>query len=456
MFSDRRMAGQRLAQALRRYRGPETVVLGLPRGGVPVAAEVAAALSAPLDVIVVRKLGVPFQPELAMGAVGEGGVTIVNHEVMQTLHVSEVELSAVAERERRVVEERAHRFRPASERLTLDGKVAVIVDDGIATGSTARAACAVARASGAALVVLAVPWPRQTVIPSTGPRSTSSCASSARSASTRSGQFYEDFGQTTDDEVAALLRLAAAATAGDSEQEDSSVVRHLMPEHADEDREVSIPIPGAELAGHLTIPAGAREVVLFAHGSGSSRHSPRNRYVASVLQEGGLGTLLFDLLTASEEAHRSAVFDIDLLASRLVATSEWLEREPAAAGLPIAYFGASTGAAAALAAAAERPEQTAAVVSRGGRPDLAMPILAEVRAPTLLIVGGLDEVVLELNGRAQRRLTCENRLAIVPGATHLFEEAGTLAQAAHLARDWFLDHLPGQPALPQGEQKVGV
>jgi putative phosphoribosyl transferase len=456
MFSDRRMAGQRLAQALRRYRGPDTVVLGLPRGGVPVAAEIAAALSAPLDVIVVRKLGVPFQPELAMGAVGEGGVTIVNHEVMQTLHVSEVELSAVAERERRVVEERAHRFRPASERLTLDGKVAVIVDDGIATGSTARAACAVARASGAALVVLAVPVAPADRHPEHWPEVDEFVCLERPFRFYAVGQFYEDFGQTTDDEVAALLRLAAAATAGDSEQEDSAVVRHLMPEHADEDREVSIPVPGAELAGHLTIPARAREVVLFAHGSGSSRHSPRNRYVASVLQEGGLGTLLFDLLTASEEAHRSAVFDIDLLASRLVATSEWLEREPAAAGLPIAYFGASTGAAAALAAAAERPEQTAAVVSRGGRPDLAMPILAEVRAPTLLIVGGRDEVVLELNGRAQRRLTCENRLAIVPGATHLFEEAGTLAQAAHLARDWFLDHLPGQPALPQGEQKVGV
>ena len=360
MFSDRRMAGQRLAQALRRFRGPETVVLGLPRGGVPVAAEVAAALSAPLDVIVVRKLGVPFQPELAMGAVGEGGVTIVNHEVMQTLHVSEVELSAVAERERRVVEERAHRFRPASERLTLDGKVAVIVDDGIATGSTARAACAVARASGAALVVLAVPVAPADRHPEHWPEVDEFVCLERPFRFYAVGQFYEDFGQTTDDEVAALLRLAAAATAGDSEQEDSSVVRHLMPEHADEDREASIPIPGAELAGHLTIPARAREVVLFAHGSGSSRHSPRNRYVASVLQEGGLGTLLFDLLTASEEAHRSAVFDIDLLASRLVATSEWLEREPAAAGLPIAYFGASTGAAAALAAAAERPEQSAA------------------------------------------------------------------------------------------------
>jgi putative phosphoribosyl transferase len=219
------------------------------------------------------------------------------------------------------------------------------------------------------------------------------------------------------------------------------VVRHLSPEHPAADQEVQIAAAGAELPGHAAVPADARGVVLFAHGSGSSRHSSRNRYVATVLQDGGLGTLLFDLLTPAEEAHRASVFDIDLLASRLAGATDWLRTQPWARGLPVGYFGASTGAAAALAAAAKRPGEVAAVVSRGGRPDLAIPVLEGVEAPTLLIVGSRDEVVLELNRRAQRYLRCESHLSVVPNATHLFEEPGTLAQAARLARDWFLAHL---------------
>ncbi len=207
------------------------------------------------------------------------------------------------------------------------------------------------------------------------------------------------------------------------------------------DAEVEIPCGAAHLAGRLTIPAGATGLVVFAHGSGSSRHSPRNRYVAEVLQEAGLGTLLFDLLTTSEERDRANVFDIDLLAGRLHLTASWVRRLPAAGGLPLGYFGASTGAAAALWASTEEGADVAAVVSRGGRPDLAGPRLAAVSAPTLLIVGSLDEVVLHLNRQAQAQMTCESRLAVVPGATHLFEEPGTLQQAAELARDWFVAHL---------------
>ena len=181
--------------------------------------------------------------------------------------------------------------------------------------------------------------------------------------------------------------------------------------------------------------------MVFAHGSGSSRHSRRNRYVAGVLNKAGLGTLLFDLLTPEEELDRANVFDIGLLARRLVQVTGWLRAQPRAAQAAIGYFGASTGAAAALAAAAEPGTDIAAVVSRGGRPDLARPRLAAVTAPTLLIVGGRDEVVLDLNRRAQAELRCENDLAVVPGATHLFEEPGTLAAAAGLARDWFITHL---------------
>ncbi len=200
--------------------------------------------------------------------------------------------------------------------------------------------------------------------------------------------------------------------------------------------EICIPLDGgAELGGELVLPAGARGLVLFAHGSGSGRFSPRNRAVASHLNDARFATLLFDLLSAGEEGERALVFDIPLLAERLLAASRWLERCADVAGLPLGYFGASTGAAAALSAAARLPGRVGAVVSRGGRPDLAED-LGSVRAATLLIVGGADREVLELNRRAQAELRCTSELAVVEGATHLFEEPGALRQVGRLARAW--------------------
>lgn len=201
-------------------------------------------------------------------------------------------------------------------------------------------------------------------------------------------------------------------------------------------------IPPLGLPGSLLIPANATGVVVFAHGSGSSRFSPRNQYVAKALREAGLGTLLFDLLSEEEEAVRAHVFDIDLLADRLSAATAWLAKQPAAAGLPVGLFGASTGAAAALVAAA-RADIYGAVISRGGRPDLAGDALPLVAAPTLLIVGGHDYEVLDLNREALARMKCPKELSIVPGATHLFEEAGALDIVIDLARAWFLRHLTG-------------
>ncbi|MFG6200874.1 dienelactone hydrolase family protein [Nonomuraea sp. JJY05] len=198
------------------------------------------------------------------------------------------------------------------------------------------------------------------------------------------------------------------------------------------------------MSGDLVVPDGAHGVVVFAHGSGSSRLSPRNRYVAGALNKAGLGTLLFDLLTPQEEADRANVFDIGLLAERLLERTRRLrEQEEEAAGLPIGYFGASTGAAAALWAAAEPDNAISAIVSRGGRPDLAGPRLAAVRAPTLLIVGGRDPIVVKLNEEAQQRLRAESRITVVPGATHLFEEPGALETVAEHARNWFTTHLRG-------------
>lgn len=208
--------------------------------------------------------------------------------------------------------------------------------------------------------------------------------------------------------------------------------------------DIEIPVQHAGLAGDLEIPPAARAIVVFAHGSGSGRHSPRNRFVAQYLREDGLGTLLMDLLTPEEERvdRRTAAlrFDIELLASRLHDASDWLRRQPRLAKMKIGYFGASTGAAAALIAAAARPD-IAAVVSRGGRPDLAGEALRGVQAPTLLIVGGDDFPVIEMNRNALAKLRCEKRLEIVPGASHLFEEPGTLEDVVRLARQWFSDHI---------------
>ena len=202
---------------------------------------------------------------------------------------------------------------------------------------------------------------------------------------------------------------------------------------------VAISVDAVLLPGELALPAQASGVVLFAHGSGSSRHSPRNTYVAGVLREAGLGTLLFDLLTTAEDRDYATRFDIPLLTSRLVAATHWILRETAATALPIGYFGASTGAAAALAAAAQMGARIGAVVSRGGRPDLAgATALPRVTAPTLLIVGGRDPAVIALNREACGQLACVKTLHIVPGATHLFEEPGTLEQVASLAADWFV------------------
>ncbi|HEX9042456.1 MAG TPA: phosphoribosyltransferase family protein [Trebonia sp.] len=418
VFADRDDAGRRLAACLEHLRGESAVVLGLPRGGVPVAFQVARALGMPLDVIVVRKLGVSRQPELAMGAVGEGGVRVINREVVREAGVTQKVLAAIVERERATVEARAARYRARWPRQPLYRRTAVVVDDGIATGATARAACQVARAHGAARVVLAVPVaPRGWRARIGGDADELVCVETPP-VFFAIGQYYASFPQVPDNEVLACLQRAAAALHG-----------------------------GLAVAeGDLTVPENAPGIVVFAHGSGSSRHSPRNRHVARILNGAGLGTLLFDLLTPEEEANRANVFDIGLLAGRLAEATRWLRARPGAKGGAICYFGASTGAAAALWAAAEPGAGIAAVVSRGGRPDLARPRLAAVTSPVLLIVGGDDQVVLDLNRRAQAELRCENDLAVVPGASHLFEEPGTLDAAAGLARDWFIRHLEHQPA----------
>ncbi|MET9960976.1 alpha/beta family hydrolase [Streptomyces sp. NPDC006326] len=422
-FTDREDAGRRLATALRPYAQANPVVLGLPRGGVPVAFEVAEALHAPLDVIVVRKLGVPYQRELAFGAIGEGGVRVISEDIVRRGRISAQAIASVEEAEQTELTRRAARFRAGRPRVDLASRTAIVVDDGIATGATAAAACQVVRAQGAARVVMAAPVAPPDAVARVGAAADEVVCLATPSDFSAVGQWYQDFSQTPDEEVVALLARAARQPAATAQ-------------------EVTVSAAGLDLPGDLVLPPAAKAVIVFAHGSGSSRHSPRNRQVATTLNRAGLGTLLFDLLTPAEEGNRANVFDIETLAARLSGATAWLATRTSA---PVAYFGASTGAAAALVAAGSPDSPVYAVVSRGGRPDLAGPHLGAVRAPTLLIVGGDDDLVLTLNREAQARLRCENRLEIVEGATHLFEEPGALQEVSALAEHWFTTHRPEAP-----------
>ncbi len=426
-FADRRAAGRELAAHLGAFAPEHPVVLGLARGGVPVAYEVALALGAPLDVLVVRKIGSPGNPEYGIGAVAEGGIRFLDQSAIRQLMISHEELEAAIARATAEVESRVERYRDGRP-LELAGRTVLVVDDGLATGGTARAGLRAVRARGARRVVLAVPVGAAATVDALRDEADEVICVLQPEPMWAVGAWYEDFSQTRDDEVISLL----AGSAADPTRATPSA------------KEVRISIGASgQIVGDLCVPQPAAGLVIFAHGSGSSRHSPRNREVAAALNDRGLATLLLDLLTPEEALSRANVFDIPLLAERLVAATAWASTESGVAKLPVGYFGASTGAGAALWAAAELGDQVRAVVSRGGRPDLATERLADVRAPVLLIVGGRDEVVLELNRDAQRGLRAQSELSVVPGATHLFEEPGALEEVSRLAAAWFERHLVG-------------
>jgi putative phosphoribosyl transferase len=426
-FADRHAAGRELAERLSALTLEDPVVLGLARGGVPVAYEVAKTLRAPLDVLVVRKIGAPGNPEFGIGAIAEGDICVLNQDVVRHLLLSVEELEAAVARARAEVDARVRRYRDARPPVEVTGRTAIIVDDGLATGGTARAAVRAVRARAPRRVVLAVPVGAPDSVASLRQDADEVICLLEPELMWAVGLWYEHFEQTSDSEITSLL---------DDDAHDPPT-RPVA-----SSGEVRIPAGGTvELTGDLVVPDAATGLVVFAHGSGSSRHSPRNRQVARHLNERGLATLLLDLLTPDEELDRANVFDIALLADRLVATTRWAQRQPVLTSLPVGYFGASTGAGAALWAAAELGHKIRAVVSRGGRPDLAAGRLTEVRTPVLLIVGGHDEIVLDLNRDAQRLLHAPSELAIVPSATHLFEEPGALEEVSRLAGEWFEHHL---------------
>jgi len=456
VFRDRIDGGRQLAGKLERYRADHPIVLGLTRGGVPVALEVARSLGADLDIIVVRKIGAPECPEYAIGAIAEGGAVYVRREAQLEVGLDDEGVAALAEREAVELARRVRLYRGDRPMPDLAGRTVIVVDDGVATGATAHAAARAARQRGAAHVVLAAPVIAAGSEPELRSDFDDVVAVEFPEPFIAVGLWYERFAQTSDEEVLGCLRRGREGPPAEGEERWDG--EWIGPERGDppagpEEETLAIPFdssasgPGV-LDADLFLPVGAKGLVLFVHGSGSTRRSPRNRFVAQVMHRAGLATVLFDLLTpdeaAEDEVSAQLRFDIDLLTSRVLAATRWVSALPRTRGLRLGYFGASTGAAAALAAAAESPELLAAVVSRGGRPDLVpAKTLERVRAPVLLVVGSRDEQVLLLNRSVLRHLASA-QLSIVPGATHLFEEPGALEAVARLAAEWFAHRL-GEP-----------
>lgn len=430
-FQDRADAGRQLAELLVALDLDHPLIYALPRGGVPVAVQVASKLGRPLDLLLVRKIGAPGNPEVALGAIVEGAAeqVVINEDVRRISGATDAYLTKAIADQRVELERRKERYLGNRPRLDPRGRTVVVVDDGLATGATMKAALIGLHRVGAERIVVALPVAPKTALEEISDQADDIVCLHPATEFWGVGGFYRDFHQLSDEETVAFLDRDPAVETGSDQKPNPRLHK----------REVAIPPIG--LVGDLAVPADAQGIILFAHGSGSSRKSPRNRQVATYLNSQGFATLLFDLLTPAEALDRRNVFDIPLLAERIVEAVMWIGSEPDTADLALGLFGASTGAGAALVAAAELKDRIAAVVSRGGRPDMADAYLPDVLSPTLLVVGRKDHDIIALNEQALADLNCKKSLQLVPGAGHLFEEPGTLEMATKHASNWFEAHL---------------
>ncbi|MGE3681122.1 MAG: erythromycin esterase family protein [Bdellovibrionales bacterium] len=414
-FENRYEAGKRLAEKLKPWSAHAPVILALPRGGVPVAYEIASQINGQFDVLLVKKIGAPGHEELALGAVAEGEKLHWNQEILSALQVPAEQLNRRVQEKIHEIEALSRKWRSNRPASTLKNRVVILVDDGLATGSSMMAAVQVVKDQKPERLIVAAPVASESAVCLLREVADEVVALQVPENFIAVGLWYKDFTQVEDSEVRVLLESDLSARG--------------------ERLEVEISDRSARLPGHLNLPPEAKGLILFAHGSGSTHQSPRNKRVAEALHTKGFGTLLFDLLTSEEARARHNVFDIELLIHRLRVATSWARWFPLTSSLPVAYFGASTGTAAALGAASREPG-VFAVVSRGGRPDLAEGDLENVRAPVLLIVGSADDPIIPLNEFAQRQLPhCE--LVFIPGAGHLFEEPGTMDKVIEYAGDWF-------------------
>lgn len=420
-FHDREDAAIRLADALAHYRSARPVVLAIPRGAVPMGRIIANALHGDLDVVLVRKLGAPGNPEFAIGAIDERGRVMLDEISIERAGASRDYLQQEAKRQLALIRERRQLYTGGRPGIALAGRTVIVVDDGLATGATMLAALHAVRALQPARLICAVPVGARESIAQVAAVADEVVCLATPTPFGAVGFYYRVFDQVEDAAVAEALQAS----------------RYPAPPTQALRRPVLIRTDQVQLNGDFTSPASPQGLVVFAHGSGSSRLSARNRFVAEAMNRKGFATLLFDLLTPQEDRDHATRFNIPLLAKRLQAALDWARHESEPRNSPIALFGASTGAAAALVVAAQRPQDVAAVISRGGRTDLAgRAALAQVRVPTLLIVGGADPEVLQLNRAAKAVLGSNAELLVVPGATHLFEEPGALEEVAMLSSQW--------------------
>lgn len=428
-FLDRRHAGHLVAQHLAGHKFERPLVFALASGGVPLGFEVARQLHAPLEVLVIGKLTTSLHPEFGIGALAEDGHYWIDKKNAKAIGATALEIEKCLQREEAEMERKIKLFRHGQALPSVKGRLVILVDDGLATGVSAKVACHFLKRSGAQKVVLAVPVCSPKAIEGLSAEFDQVICLERPPFFYHVGQFYREFEEPSDEAVMSLLK----------ESRDPQKNSPALPKPAHffqpGQEEVELSVKGASLRGLLTVPAMPQGIVIFANSSSNGRTGPRNQQVAKTLGQAGIATLSMDLLTEKETEDASYIFDITLLSSRLMVAVNFI-REKMGEDLPLGLFAVSTGAGAALTVAAELKEKVQAVVCRGGRPDLALSSLPEVTAPVLFIVGGNDTRLIQVNSECMRFIK-RAKLILVNGAGHLFEELGTLEAVSQHAQIWF-------------------